>query len=156
MTKEVIKEISLLLDKYCEDCEVKKTIRKAHGEHNAQIYCADICKTGIKLKKLGQKLEPETRIARKLDSTYYQTLKLQGLTDAEIAKKFGMGHTTLSRRKKIWGVHYPQVTEKFNQHSKLEYLRLKEQGYSDAGVARAWRIGNSTIRRWKHAWGLMQ
>lgn len=156
MTKEAMKEITYLLDDYCHKCQVKKVIKDHHGERNAEYYCLQLCKTGRKLSQLGKKLEPEIRVGKQLDQETYEYLKFIGKTDKEVAKEYKIGVNTLGRRKKLWGIAPTQSNHKFNQYSKLDYLKLKEQGYTDKEVARAWRIGNTTLGRWKHKWNLIQ
>lgn len=54
--KQVLMEVSDILDTYCNDCFVKSHFRKEYGKNYAQSFCIHQCTVGEKLKEYGKKL----------------------------------------------------------------------------------------------------
>jgi hypothetical protein len=54
--KEVIIEVSELLDHYCEQCFVNTYFKKEYGKRYAQKFCIKECTVGEKLKEYGRLL----------------------------------------------------------------------------------------------------
>jgi hypothetical protein len=54
--KDVIIEVSELLDYYCEQCFVNAYFKKEHGKRYAQKFCIKECTVGEKLKGYGKLL----------------------------------------------------------------------------------------------------
>ncbi|PZX07605.1 uncharacterized protein DUF2602 [Psychrobacillus insolitus] len=53
---EVINEIDILLNKYCEDCFVRSHLRKEKGKTVAHDFCIHVCTVGEQIKETGKKL----------------------------------------------------------------------------------------------------
>ncbi|RWU14483.1 zinc-finger domain-containing protein [Anoxybacillus flavithermus] len=54
--KDVLLRINELLDTYCEECFVKRALRKEYGKLYAQSFCIQTCTIGEKMKQYGQLL----------------------------------------------------------------------------------------------------
>ncbi|WP_110112301.1 zinc-finger domain-containing protein [Bacillus sp. CGMCC 1.16541] len=54
--KQVLEEVTELLDYYCEECFVKQTFKKEHGKNYAQSFCIKNCTIGEKIKQYGDLL----------------------------------------------------------------------------------------------------
>ncbi|MGE7216758.1 zinc-finger domain-containing protein [Priestia koreensis] len=54
--KQLLQEVTELLDYYCEDCFVKKTFNKEKGKNYAQSFCINQCTIGEKIKEYGEML----------------------------------------------------------------------------------------------------
>jgi hypothetical protein len=52
--KDVIIEVSEILDHYCEKCFVNTYFKKEYGKRYAQKFCIKECTVGEKLKKYGK------------------------------------------------------------------------------------------------------
>ena len=53
---DVIKEIDVLTDTYCDECLVKIQLRKERGKTGAHRFCIESCTVGEQLQFLGQEL----------------------------------------------------------------------------------------------------
>ena len=51
---EVINEIDILLNKYCEDCFVRSHLRKEKGKTVAHDFCIHVCTVGEQIKETGK------------------------------------------------------------------------------------------------------
>jgi hypothetical protein len=54
--KQLLEEVTELLDYYCSDCFVKKTFNKEKGKTYAQTFCIKECTVGEKIKQYGDLL----------------------------------------------------------------------------------------------------
>ncbi len=52
--KEVLLEVSELLDMYCENCFLNSHFKKEQGKFFAQQFCIKECTIGQKLKEYGK------------------------------------------------------------------------------------------------------
>ena len=52
----IVDEIDELLQDYCEDCLVKKQMRKERGKTGAHKFCIESCTVGEQIQFLGQEL----------------------------------------------------------------------------------------------------
>ena len=54
--KQLLEEVTELLDYYCSDCFVKKTFNKEKSKTYAQTFCIKECTVGEKIKQYGDLL----------------------------------------------------------------------------------------------------
>lgn len=54
--KQVLEQLTELMDTYCVDCFLKKHFRKEYGKASAHSFCINQCTVGQKIKKIGDKL----------------------------------------------------------------------------------------------------
>ncbi|MDQ0162799.1 hypothetical protein J2S06_001876 [Bacillus alveayuensis] len=54
--KQVIEQITELMDTYCIDCFLKKHFRKEFGKTYAHSFCINQCTVGQKIKEFGSQL----------------------------------------------------------------------------------------------------
>ena len=151
----IMKEITGIMEINCDNCKVIAVIQRVHGQQAKLEYCNKICTVGKKLQKLSKELEfgAEIETAPKLTEEYYLLLKQRRWTDKQICKHFGIGRSTLARRKKHWGIEPLKQKRKLDQigKTKQDYLTLKLQNFSDKEIAKIWGIGKNTLFRWKKA-----
>lgn len=109
---KIVYQISDILDNHCRGCEYN-TFKK--GRNNID-YCTSNCEHGIKLKKLGDILDPnkEKNIPGKkpkkkevvevanITQKAYESMKNEGKSDSFIANHFGVKQPTLAYHKKKW------------------------------------------------------
>lgn len=53
---EIMGEIDQILDKYCRDCLLKKTLNRERGKTAAHRFCISECTIGDQLKFLGNEM----------------------------------------------------------------------------------------------------
>lgn len=149
----LVKEITSIIDEYCNGCQVSSAISKDHGTSKKKKYCKELCPYGLKLNKLSRELEfgTDTSKAIQLDYDMYMVHKQQGMTDFQICKKYKIGNSTLSTRKKAWKIPKAKepVNKKINKLDKKEYYTLKLKNFSDKEIAKMWGIGNGTLVNFK-------
>jgi hypothetical protein len=147
--KQLIYEIADIIDQYCGPCPIKKQIRKEHGVSNEQRYCNEICKTGKLLREKGKILDKMDRVylAKDLTPERYEALKAVGYFDKEIAAMHGIALSSLSRRKKYWGIYAPEeMTQEI-------YEGMRARGYTDKEICKAKKVGHMTLIKKKKEWG---
>ena len=59
--KELICEVSYLLDTFCRDCFLREYMRQTYGKNDAQRFCIQECSVGDELKQYGKRLLGEKR-----------------------------------------------------------------------------------------------
>ncbi|WP_096154338.1 MULTISPECIES: zinc-finger domain-containing protein [Bacillus] len=55
--KKILMEVGEILDTFCHECLVKKTLRKEMGKKYAQSFCIKECTVGQDIKRLGEQLD---------------------------------------------------------------------------------------------------
>jgi hypothetical protein len=73
-------------------------------------------------------------------------LKKDHLSDREIARRWNVGHGSLTDWKKEKGLKRINYLE---GRTKQEYLDLKVQGKTDIEIARAWKVWRGALQQWK-------
>lgn len=138
MDKQKIRvEIHNTIDTHCAPCTKTVAMDVASGE--VQRYCMTQCQIGKHLNKLGKALDMRREeinmpAASKIISTKedYLELKSQGLTNAQIAKKFGISEPTLYQRMKVWGIKSEKKSSEQKQqtpkHPPAFFDYLADQG----------------------------
>lgn len=152
MRKETLKQINNILDNHCKNCRVIDTIREDHGDKIAQSYCLELCIAGKELRRLGDQLETPLEIARQgkdLTRKTYMHLSAKGYKDKEICEAYGIGSSTLGRRKQKWGIKKAKTYK-----TKEDYIQLKEKGYRERDILDAWSIHYETLQNLKRKWNL--
>ncbi|WP_078409587.1 zinc-finger domain-containing protein [Priestia abyssalis] len=54
--KQLLEEVTQMLDYYCQDCFIKRTFNKEKGKNYAQSFCINQCTIGEKIQKYGRLL----------------------------------------------------------------------------------------------------
>lgn len=85
----------------------------------------------------------------------YEEQVKNGLNDLQIAKHFGVHHSTIYKKKQNWALNKEQVT-KTGALTKEIYLSMKETGMSDLSIAVEIEIDPSTVSYHKKKWGLVK
>lgn len=149
---QLITEIGDVIEEHCKKCQVKKAIRSEHGADNEMRYCNELCKIGRILREKGDELNKMDglRKGKELTPELYEAHKKAGMFDKEICKMYGMGMSTLTRRKKKWGVSAPKELT-------LEMYRgMRARGYKDKEICKALKIGHTTLTDKKREWGILK
>lgn len=149
---QIITEIGDIIEEHCKNCQVKKTIRSQHGADNEMRYCNNICKIGRILREKGDELNKMNGIRKRKELTpeLYEAHKKAGMFDKEIIKLYGIGMSTLSRRKRKWGVFAPK------ELSPEMYRGMRARGYKDKEICKALKIGHTTLTEKKREWGILK
>lgn len=53
---QMMREIDDVMDRYCEDCLVKKALMKERGKAGAHRFCIETCTIGEQLRFLGNEM----------------------------------------------------------------------------------------------------
>ncbi|WP_342025745.1 zinc-finger domain-containing protein [Cytobacillus pseudoceanisediminis] len=93
------------------------------------------------------RMKPEKKLTDRTVEEFLE-LKKDHLNDDEIAKRWNVGKSTLSRWKKKNNLQGFLFLEK---RTKQEYLDLKLQGKTDVEIARLWRTWKGGLQKWKQA-----
>ncbi|MDQ0228833.1 zinc-finger domain-containing protein [Metabacillus malikii] len=54
--RQMLQELSEIMDTYCVDCLLKKHFREEVGKSYAHSFCINKCTVGQKIKEIGGKL----------------------------------------------------------------------------------------------------
>jgi hypothetical protein len=54
--KQLLEEVTQMLDYYCQDCFIKRTFNKEQGKNYAQSFCINQCTIGEKIQEYGRLL----------------------------------------------------------------------------------------------------
>lgn len=54
--KQILNELSEVIDTYCVNCLLKKHFRDEFGKRYAHSFCINKCTVGQKIKEIGEKL----------------------------------------------------------------------------------------------------
>lgn len=149
---QIITAIGDIIEEHCKKCPVKKAIRSEHGAENEMRYCIEICKIGRILREKGDELNKMDGIrkGKELTPELYEAHKRAGMLDKEIIKLYGIGMSTLTRRKKKWCVYAPRELT-------LEMYRgMRARGYKDKEICKALKIGHTTLTDKKREWGILR
>lgn len=149
--RKLFYEIADIMETYCNDCKIKKSIRAEHGASNEQRYCNELCKTGRLLQEKGKHLDKMDGIRKgdELTPERYEVLKRSGHLDKEIIDLYGISMNTLTRRKRKWGLTAPK------EFTKEMYKGMRRRGYTDKEICSAHRIGHDRLTTMKRKWGLL-
>lgn len=153
--KAIIERSSFLLDKYCEDCQVKKMIVQEHGNNEAQKYCLEICKHGKEIADLGLRLQLPLEKGGIVELTT-ATLKAamqQGLSWKQMENLFNYTRQTLQRKGRGWGLHIPRI-RKQPANALQRYLVLRRQGQTLEKIAPQLGCTVRTLIEWRKGWGV--
>ncbi|WP_285869448.1 zinc-finger domain-containing protein [Mesobacillus maritimus] len=56
LRKQVLEEVESLMNTYCNECFLKKQLKKDYGKRYAHQFCINNCTVGEQIKVCGEKL----------------------------------------------------------------------------------------------------
>lgn len=144
-----------LFNKNCYRCGIMAAIDKAgHGRQAQQDYCNIICLTGKRLRELGQALDMEAIKGKilELNKSNLREFVERGLKNEELAKIFGVGTSTIARKKREFGLTYKNYNSSI---TKELYKKDLAAGMSRAEICGKYDIGLRTLVRKIKEWGMV-
>lgn len=157
---EALHMISELEEKHCKGCKIRAEIRERDGK--PMDYCISACKIGKRIQSLGGLvtcgfLQNGNFKAADLTKDQYLEEYKSGLSDTEIAKKYGIHRVTLTRRKKNWGLSNKKIfagaRAVLGKYSEEEFRELMK-GRTDYQAAKIAGVSKSAIHRQRAKYGI--
>lgn len=143
----LIKQIETLQES-CVRCPIRIEIRKKFTETTAKNFCNTQCPTGKVVSEKQKKLELGVSwlsdIADNLTQSQYKKLS-KLYTDKEITQMTGLSSSTLTVRKRSWGL--TRIEPLLSDKTYEDYLELRRKDMSYREIANAWGVGKSTLHR---------
>lgn len=162
--KEIIQEIGDIEEKHCKNCPIKTEFRKNKSRKEQEIteYCFTECKHGRKIRALGGLLDygvyaNEHFKAPDFTKEKYIEMKAEGKSEKEVYEEVGISRSTLTKRKKAWGLTtvdeyiFPTIVLKGLTKETLAEL---SEIYTDKEIAEMNGVSKSAIQRRRKRWGI--
>ncbi len=147
---EVLHEISEIFENKCNLCPYNA--QNSRGEE--YYYCRYECSVGQDLIKLGERYngfkfnrkDVKSKGRPTVQITKDQCIELckQGFSQKEMAKKLGVGITTIRNKFHQWGISFHQIAIESELNKIIE---LFKKGYTQSEIANQLDLGLSRVHR---------
>lgn len=132
-------------------------LNTGHSPQSQGVRPADYTKGGCPLKEIGEKqivraAPMVTRRHRRIDSERCMALYRDGLSDADIAKVFGVKPSSVCRWREVRGL--PSMHPNRRKATDEQYLELYAKGLSDYAVAKELGVSATSARSWRNRRGM--